>query len=219
VRLPWTARTRRLLFVVAVLLVLTFPLAATLVTRARVERSGVDVVASVVEAAHEGDSYLLAFRFPEGIDPDQRRYSAEVGRATYEKAAESKQVTVRVLEGRPRAHRVEGEIEGKSQYVVVGVADALVLAVGLWWVKVGRRRPAVRMQAVGPLEPAGDDETGSLGRAPGEDVYEVVGHVVSADDTEVVLDVGERRVVVVLAGHANPVDVGSPARARGPMIG
>ena len=49
---PWTARTRRLIFVVVMLVVLTFPLVATLVTRARIERSGVDVTATVV-ADHE----------------------------------------------------------------------------------------------------------------------------------------------------------------------
>ena len=43
--------------------------------------------------------------------------------------------------------------------------------------------------------------------------------MLSADDAEVVLDIGERQVVVTLAGYENPVPVGSPARARGPIIG
>ena len=55
------------------------------------------------------------------------------------------------------------------------VADALVLVVGLWWVRVGRRRPAVRLRALGPLEPAAADEAGSLERVPDEDIYEAVG--------------------------------------------
>ena len=41
----------------------------------------------------------------------------------------------------------------------------------------------------------------------------------STDDGEVVLDLGERHVVVALAGHACPVEVGAPARARGPLVG
>ena len=164
-RLPWTARTRRLLFVVVMLLVLTFPLVSTLVTRARVERSGVDVTATVVETSRKGDAYLVAFRLPEEIDPDQDTYSAEVDRASYEKAVESKEISVRVLEGRPEAHRVEGEIHSKAPYVVVAVADALVLVVGLWWVRVGRRRPTVRIRAHGPLEPADRDGAGLAGAA------------------------------------------------------
>ena len=133
---PWTARTRRLIFVVVMLVVLTFPLITTLVTRAQIERSGVDVTATVVQTTKNGDAYLVAFRLPEEIDPDQDNYSAEVDQATYEKAAASKEIGVRVLEDRPEAHRVEGEIRSKAPYVMVAVADALVLAVGLWWVRV-----------------------------------------------------------------------------------
>ena len=217
-RLPWTARTRRLVFVVVMLVVLTFPLVSTLVTRARVERTGVDVTATVLETTRNGDSYLVAFRLPEEIDADQRNYSAEVDQASYDKAAASRQIRVRVLEDDPLAHLVEGEIHSKAPYVTVAVADTIVLVVGLWWVKVGRRRPTVRLRANGPLEPADPDEVGSLARQP-DDAFEVVGIVLSADDGEVVVDVGERRVVVTLAGYENPVPVGSPVRARGPMIG
>jgi hypothetical protein len=210
-----------LLFVVVVLLVLAFPLVSSLVTRARIERSGVDVTATVVETARRGDTYLVGFRFAEEVDPDQRTYSAEVTRASYDKAVASERITVRVLDGRPEAHRVEGEIVSNAPYVVAGVSIAIVLGLGLWWVKVGRRRPTVRLRALEPLEavdPEADVGRG-LGREQGGDVYEAVGTVLSADDAEVVLDVGERHVVVVLDGHPNPVAPGSPARARGAVIG
>jgi hypothetical protein len=215
---PWTARTRRLVFVVVMLVVLTFPLVTSLVSRAQIERSGVDVTATVLQTTRNGDAYLVAFRLPEEIDPDQDVYSAEVDRATYEKAADTKEIGVRVLEDRPGAHRVEGEIRSRAPYVMVAVADAIVLVVGLWWVRHGRRRPTVRIRANSPLEPADPDGAGSLARQP-DDAYEAVGTVLSADDAEVVLDLGERRVIVTLAGYANPVPVGSPARARGPVIG
>jgi hypothetical protein len=161
----------------------------------------------------------VAFLFPKEVDPDQRRYSAEVERASYEEAKETKQITVRVLEGRPEAHEVNGEIHSKAPYWFVGVADVLVLVIGLWWVKVGRRRPPVRLRALGPLERAAADEAGSLERVPDEDIYEAVGHLLSADDAEAVLDLGERRVVVALDGYPNSVEVGSPARVRGAVIG
>ena len=98
---PWTARTRRLLFVVVMLVLLTFPLVIALVTRAqhralRGRRDGHG------HPDHDdGDAYLVAFRLPEEVDPDQVSYSAEVDRATYEKAAASKEIGVRVLEDRP----------------------------------------------------------------------------------------------------------------------
>ena len=147
---PWTARTRRLNLVVVMLVALTFPFVTALATRAQIERSGVDVTATVIETTKNGDAYLVAFRLPEEIDPDQVNYSAEVDQATYEKAAASKEIGVRVLEDRPEAHRVEGEIRSKAPYVMAAVAFALVLAVGLWWVRVGRRRPTVLIRANAP---------------------------------------------------------------------
>jgi hypothetical protein len=217
-RLLSTARGRRLLFVVVVALVLALPLVASLVTRARVDRSGTDVTAAVVDTSRKGESYLVAFRFPQDVDPDQEAYSASVSKAAYERAVSSGTITVRVLEGRPEAHRADGEIRGVTQYVVMGFGIVLVLAVGWWWAGRSRRRPTVRIRAASPLEAAGPDDAAALARAPG-DIYEAVGTIVSADATEVVIDVGERHVVVLLAGHPNPVPVGSPARARGPVIG
>lgn len=213
-----TARRRRLLFVAAIVIALTLPLVASLVTRARIDSSGTDVVATVADAGRNGESYVVAFRLPEDVDPDQVAYSARVSKAAYDRAVDSGTITVRVLDGRPEAHRAEGEVRDNTQYVVMGAGILVVLAIGWWWANRGRRRPTVRIRAVAPLEPAGPDDLGSLGGVPG-DVYEAVGTVVSTGDDAVVLDVGERDVVVHLAGHPNPVPVGSPARARGPVVG
>jgi hypothetical protein len=214
-----TARGRRLLFVTAVVVVLAVPLVASLATRARVDSSGIDVTATVVETTRRGESYLVGFRFSKDVDPEQDTYSAQVDRSSYEQAAQTKKITVRVLDGRPEAHRAEGEIRSNTPYFVMAAGILLVLFIGLWWARTGRRRPTVRMRASGPIEPADAAEAGTLGREPGQDVYEAVGTVLSADDAEVVLDVGERHVVVLLSGHPNPVPEGSPARARGPVIG
>ena len=214
-----TARGRRLLFVLAVVVVLAVPLIASIATRARVDSSGTDVTATVIETTRKGDSYLVGFRFSKEVDPEQDIYSAQVDRSSYEQAAQTKKITVRVLEGRPEAHRVEGEIRSNTPYFVMVAGILLVLLIGLWWARTGRRRPPVRMRASGPIEPADAADAGTLDREPGQDVYEAVGTVLSADDAEVVLDVGERHVVVLLSGHPNPVPEGSPARARGPVIG
>jgi len=218
-RIPWTPRTRRLLFVLVMLVVLTYPLVNTLLTRARLERSGVVVTATVLDTPRNGDSYLVAFRLPEDIDPDQNNYSAEVDKASYEKAAANKQIRVRVLKDRPTVHEVEGEIHSRASWLFTVVAGAIVLIVGLWWVKVGRRRPTVRMLAEGDPEPADlEGGAGTLTRIDGER-YEVVGHVDSSSGSEVVVDVGDRKVVVFLGGRPNPVEVGAVLRARGPLVG
>src|SRR4051812_46580317 len=189
-RLPWNARTRRLLFVVVMLVVLTFPLVSTMLTRARVERDGVDVTASVLDTTRNGDSYLVAFRLPATIDPERRNFSAEVDRTAYLKASATHRIGVRVLEDRPTAHRVEGQVASRTPLVLTIVADLLVLVVGLWWVRVGRRRPPVRLAADADLEPAEHAGPGTL-TSTGHDLYEVVGPVVTDGTEEIVVDAGE----------------------------
>ena len=169
-RLPWTARTRRLLFVVAVLLVLTLPLVSTLITRARVERSGVDVTATVVETSRNGDAYLVAFRLPEEIDPDQKTYSSR-GRAgvVREGRGEQTKITVRVLEDRPTAHRVEGEITNKAPYVVMVVADASCWSSGCGGSGsggAGRRCGCSRREDLEPAEHEGPEHADPDRRGP-----------------------------------------------------
>lgn len=218
-RLPWTARTRRLVFVLVALVVLTFPLVSTLTTRSKVRSDGQDVTAAVVKApAHDGQ-YFLEFRFPRAVDPDQRTYGARVDHASYEKAATSKTVTVRVLEGRPTAHEVAGEIHSRSPWIVTGVADALVLAVGLWWVRVGRRRPSLRMLAMRDVEAVTDPgQVATLERDSG-DLYAAVGPVTAADHGTLTIALPDRSLVVRLNGYANHAEVGATARVWGSLVG
>ena len=217
-RVPWNARTRRLLFVVVILFVLTFPLVNTLLTRARVDRDGVDVSASVVEAVDVGGRYLVSFRFPESVDPEQTRYAAVVDRATYDVARTTDRVEVRVLEGEPRHHHVEGELSSKSPWIFTLVGDAVVLLVGLWWVKVGRRRPPLRLLAMRDLEAAPDQEPTGLVKDSGE-VYVAVGPVSAAEGSSVTIELEDRVVEVRLNGHDNRVAVGSRGRAWGMLVG
>ena len=217
-RTTWMARTRRLLFVLVVLLVLTLPLASSLLTRARIERSGVDVSAPVLRAATDSGRYFVAFRLPKDLDPEQRALSAEVDHAAYERAVATKHISVRVLADQIDARRVEGQVENAAPWVFTAVADALVLVLGLWWVRGGRRRPPLRMLAQADLVAADADMLGALTREE-NDIYEAVGTVASADEREVVIDIGNREVLVVLGEYRNTVAVGSPVRARGPLVG
>jgi hypothetical protein len=217
-RVPWTARIRRLLLVLVVLFVLTSPLVSTVMTRARVERDGVDVKATVAQAAVDDDRYLVAFRLPEDVDPDQVSYAAVVSRATYEKARTTKQVSVRVLEDEPRRHHVEGEVYSRSPWVFTGVADLVVLVVGLWWVKAGRRRPTLKMLAMRDVEAAAEDDEAGLTRETG-DMYVVIGEVISSEGSTVTVALDNRNVVVRLNGHDLHVAVGAVARAWGLLVG
>ncbi len=217
-RTTWMARTRRLLFVLVVLLVLTLPLASSLLTRARIERSGVDVSAPVLRAATDSGRYFVAFRLPKDLDPEQRALSAEVDHAAYERAVATKHISVRVLADQIDARRVEGQVENAAPWVFTAVADALVLVLGLWWVRGGRRRPPLRMLAQADLVAADADMLGALTREE-NDIYEAAGTVASADERAVVVDIGNREVLVVLGEYRNTVAVGSPVRARGPLVG
>ena len=123
-RLAWTARTRRLFFVVVMLL------AAHLPADLDAAHPGARRAVGRRRDGHgrrdrpEGRGYLVAFRFPEDVDPDQRRLLRR-GRAgvVREGCRRPSTITVRVLEGRPEAHRVEGEIHSKAAVRFVGVAD------------------------------------------------------------------------------------------------
>jgi hypothetical protein len=207
-----------MLFVLVMLFVLTFPLVNTLLTRARIDRDGEDVTATVVRSTTDNGRHLLAFRFPEAIDPEQETYSAQVDVTTFRRAEETQRVVVRVLEGEPRRHHVEGEVYSRSPWVFTIVGDLVVLVVGLWWVKVGRRRPSLRMRAMRDLEAAGAEEPTGLTTDNGE-VYVAVGAVTAVEGSTVTLALDDRSVVVRLNGHDNQVAVGSRARAWGALVG
>jgi len=216
--IPWNARTRRLLFVVVMLFVLTFPLVNTLLTRSRIDRDGVDVTATVAKAVDDDGRYLVAFRLPEEVDPQQVSYSAVVSRATYDKARTTKEVSVRVLEDEPRRHHVEGEVSSKSPWIFTLVGDAILLVVGVWWARAGRRRPTLKMLAMRDVEPADEDDEAGLTPETG-DMYVVVGPLTAHDGSTVTIGLDDRHVVVRLNGHDLHVGVGTVARAWGPLVG
>ncbi len=216
--IPWNGRTRRLLFVFVMLFVLTFPLVNTLLTRSRIERDGVDVQAAVAQAVDDDGRYLVAFRLPKDVDPEQERYAAVVEKATYDKARSTQQVSVRVLEDEPRRHHVEGEIYSRSPWIFTIVGDLVVLLVGLWWVRVGRRRPPLKLLAMRDVEAVDDEEPNALTKDSG-DMYDVVGPVSAVEGSSVTFALDDRVVEIRLNGYDNHVEVGSRGRAWGMLVG
>ena len=213
-------RTNRILLVVVLVAFINLPVLHSTWTRWQVDRNGTDTTAEVVDTRVLGDepdpSYWLVFRFPEDIDPDRVPWSAQVDRETFEGAGAEGSVEVRVLEDRPAAHIVEGEVRNRLGLVITLIADAILLAI-LLLVRRGRpKRPVpIRIAAIGDVErcPPG----GSLEQIEG-DLYLVRGEVTGIDGDEIVLDAGERDVLVILDGHRNPVGYQQPAEVRGRIV-
>lgn len=214
-------RANRILLVVVLVAFINLPVLHSTWTRWQVERGGTDTVAEVVDTrvlgADDEPTYWLTFVFTEGIDDDQTRWSAQVDRDTFEEAGVERSVEVRVLEERPAAHIVEGEVRNRVGLAITLVADAILLAI-LLLVGRGRRstRPVpIRIAAIGDVErcPPG----GVVEQIEGN-LYLVRGEVTGIDGDEIVLDAGERDVLVVLDGHHNPVGYQQPGEVRGRIV-
>ena len=163
--------------------------------------------------------YFLDFRYPEEIDPDGGEWSVGVSRATYDDSGRERDSSR--CGCCPTARRGSGWRARTPATWCVGLtvfADLVLLGIAaLTWRFGGTigRRPDLRMVATDDVQRckpgAGLEQVGDLWVAKGE--------VVEKSDDTVVLDLGDRRVVVELAGFANPVGYQQPAQAVGRMIG
>jgi len=185
----------------------------------RVESSGTDVTATVVnDRVVPGEEYWVSFTFPEEVDPDQRTWDAQVDEEAYDDAVASGEIRVRVLADDPSAYRAEGAVTSRVPLVVTLVADLLLLVVVLLLVRYGgrtRARAALQAVALGDVERCAPGPL--LERIGGED-YLVRGEVQDLADGELVLDLGNRTVRVLLDGHANPVGYQQPAQVRARLL-
>jgi hypothetical protein len=214
-------RKRGALLVVVLVLFINLPILHSTFTDWRVERSGTELTVDLTDhdvLTPEGDrQYWLGFRFPEDVDPDQAVWTARVEESAYDEAVAAGTVDVRVLEDNPAAYRVEGQVRSNVGLITTLVADAILLLVLFLLWRFGRpSRPLpLRIAAIGDVErcPPGavvDQVEGTL--------YLVRGEVVRIDVDEIVLDAGERDVVVILDGHQNPVGYQQPAQVRGRLV-
>lgn len=209
---------RRTAFALVLLAVLVnLPLVHSTWTDARIDRSGVEVSAMVVD--HDDAGRRVSFTFPADIDPDRRTWSAGLDEAAYDDAVGSGRLAVRVLEDDPAAYRATGAVESRVPLVATVVADVLLLGVGLLlWRAGGRMRLRSRLQAValGDVERCKPETL--LERLQAED-YLVRGEVLEVAEDRVVLDLGNRTIEVLLDGHANPVGHQQAAQVRARMVG
>jgi hypothetical protein len=214
-------RANRILLVVVLFAFINLPVLHSTWTRWQVERNGTDTVADVADTRVIGDpadpSYWVVFRFPEDIDPDRLSWSAQVEKDVFEAADAEGSIDVRVLESRPAAHIVEGQIRNPLGYIITLVADAIILAILLLaWRSRGRRRPVpMRIAAISDVERC---PPGAVLEQIEGDLYLVRGEVTGMDGDEIVVDAGERDVLVILDGHQNPVGYQQPAQVRGRIV-
>ncbi|WP_203337796.1 hypothetical protein [Nocardioides limicola] len=209
----------RLLGVGLLLLVINLPLGHAWWVERRLDREGVDVVATVTQAREVPPTgrLFIEYALPGDFlaDGEPRLWVAEVDERTFEVARDSEMVRVTVLPGDRTVHRVVGRVVQRFGLWITVAADVMLVGVlVLWW--FARRRLAwqqVRIVAVCDVQPS----SGEPSFVEGQDGFWLAqGTVLDRDEERVVLDVGEtRRVVVELGPFVNQVPIDRPARALG----
>lgn len=217
-------RSRRggILLLIVLALVINLPVLHGAWTAWQLDRDGVDVTAEVSDdeiVGPEGErAYLVSFTYPADLDPEQRTWTVQVTEAAYDDAIATREISVEVLSDEPATFRVAGQVTSGMVLVITLMGDAILVAIALLVWRFGgslRRRPDLRMVAtrdVQRCQPGADlEQVGDLWVASGE--------VVQKTDHTVVLDLGDRRVVVELDGFASSVGYQQPAQAVGRMVG
>lgn len=209
-------RTRYVLVLVLAAALVNLPLLHSTWTNQRVERSGIEVQATVVDHRTAGGQHLVSFTFPESVDPDQRTWQADVDTSTYDEAVDTGELGVRVLEDDPAAYRADGQVEGNALLVMTLVADVvLILAALLLWRLPGRRRPQLRAIAMEDVERCAPGT--ALDRLEGE-TFLIRGEISTIEPGQIVLELGDRSVLVYLDGHLNGVGHQQSAQVRARLV-
>jgi len=215
-------RRRRGAILVAVLvLFINLPILHSTWLAWRIDRSGTDVTVDLVNhdvlTPEDDRQYWVGFRFPEEIDPEQTMWTARVEKAAYDEAVAAGTVEVRVLEDNPAVYRVEGQVRGNVGLIATLLADGILLVILLLLWRFGRpSRPLpLRIAAIGDVERC---PPGAVVERVEGSLYLVRGEVMLIDPERIVLDAGEREVVVILDGHRNPVGYQQPAQVRGRVV-
>lgn len=215
-------KVNRILLVLVMVLLINLPIVHSTWVHWRVEHSGRNVSAHVVSAVElpprSDPGYFVGFTFPREVDPAQRQWTAEVDPATYQRAKQTLSIEVRVLPGHPSEYAAEGQVVRHLGQITTALADVfLVVMLLLIWRYGDRfRRPPLKMVAVEGVQrcPPGS----ALDRIEGT-LYLIRGEISARSDDEITLDLGDRKVVVLLDGNPNPVGYQQPAQVRARMIG
>jgi hypothetical protein len=185
----------------------------------RIETDGVDLVAAVTDTDTDDDGAggYLTFRVEESDGQPGFGGTVRVEQASFDEAVETGQIGVRVLVGSTSVWRVDGESRSGVGLVITLVADCCLLILLLLLMRFGSRLHSDLVLVA----------TEDLVRCPPGSVLDqvdgrqfvVCGEIEEIEDDAVVLDLGDRRVRVLLDGHHNPAGYQQPVRATGTMQG
>jgi hypothetical protein len=211
-------RWGRVAVVVVALLVINVPYALHEWSRHRAAADGTVVTAAVVGVSPAGGHADVAFRLPEGVDPDRTVRTVTVDRSAGLEAARTKTLEVSVLDGHPGTFHVAGQVRSWTPLIITLVADGLIAVMLLLTWRIGGRlrRPTLVGVAV---EDVRSGEDGSLLDRQEDGTYIVNGEVASAGPGSLVLTLRDRDVEIHLRDHDNPVAVGGRARVRAELVG
>lgn len=212
-----TGRLKNVLLVGLVVVMINLPFLHSTWQEHRVRTDGVDVTATVTDHDEDGDKRFLTFAVAATDDQPAFGGTVRVDEPTYDDAVVSQEVQVRVLPGSTTVWEVDGEVESGVGLAITVLADIFLLVLVLLLVRFGSRlRQEMVLVATEDLErcPPGSvlDQVDGLR-------FVVCGEVEEIEDDSVVLDLGDRRVRVILDGHQNPAGYQQPVRATGLMRG
>src|SRR5262245_41198023 len=210
-----TGRLKNGLLVALVVVMVNLPFVHGKWQDHRLDQDGVDHVATVTDHEERNGELFVSFEVPARADQPAITGEVQVDRATYDVAVTSNQVNVRSLPGSATVWRVGGPIESHLPLGITVIADVFLLIVVPLLVRFGSRlRQEMVLVATEDLErcPPGSvlDQVDGLR-------FVVCGEVDAIEDDAVVLDLGDRRVRVLLDGHHNPAGYQQPVRATGTM--
>ena len=107
-------------------------------------------------------------------------------------------------------------LDGNDVLMVTLFADAVLVVIALLlWRFGGRMRPRLRAMALEDVVRCAPGV--SLEQLDG-DIYLIRGEVTAIEDGQLVLEVGDRSVLVYLDGHRNPVGYQQPAQVRARLL-
>ncbi len=212
-----TGRLKNVLLVGLVVVMINLPFVHSTWQQHRIDSDGVDVAATVTDHDRDDGQQPVTFEVADTDDQPGFGGTVRVDEATYDDAVTTQQVQVRVLPGSSTVWQVEGETHSNVGLVITVVADVFLLVLVLLLLRFGSRlRQEMVLVATEDLErcPPGSvlDQVDGLR-------FVVCGEVETIEDDAVVLDLGDRRVRVVLDGHHNPAGHQQPVRATGTMRG
>jgi hypothetical protein len=207
----------KFLLVALVVVMINLPFVHSTWQEHRIDQDGADVTATVTDHDAAGDELVVTFEVPDSADQPGFDGTVRLDQAAYDDAVATGEVQVRVLPGSTTVWRVDGEARSNIGLGITIVADVFLLVLVLLLLRFGSRlRQEMVLVATEDLErcPPGSvlDQVGRLR-------FVVCGEVERIEDDEVVLDLGDRRVRVILDGHHNPAGYQQPVRATGTIRG